>query len=66
MPTIIQNLNSIITTKNQLKSILNENGLDPGDVFSYYPDCFRGLIDGESSYIFTQASAIAENILNGE
>lgn len=44
MATIIQNLNSIITTKNELNSILQENGVDGGEIFSEYPQKFRSVI----------------------
>lgn len=44
MGTIIQNLNTVINTKSQLQSILNENGISAGEVFSEYPDKFRTLI----------------------
>ena len=46
MATIIQNLNSIITTKNELNSILQENGVDGGEIFSEYPQKFRSVIAG--------------------
>lgn len=46
MATIIENINSLITTKNELNSILNENGVDGGEIFSEYPDKFRSVIAG--------------------
>lgn len=43
MNTVIQNLNTVITTKNQLNSILNSQGVDGGDVFSTYPEKFLDI-----------------------
>lgn len=42
--TIIDNINSIIRTKSELKSVLTENGQNPSDTFSEYPDMFRSVI----------------------
>lgn len=42
--TIIDNINSIIRTKSELKSVLTENGQNPSDTFSEYPDMFRSAI----------------------
>lgn len=44
MPTVIENLNSIITTKNEIAGILSENGVDAGNVFSNYPSYIRSVI----------------------
>jgi len=44
MPTIIENINSLINTKNELNAILNENGVDGGEIFSEYPSYFRSVI----------------------
>ena len=44
--TIIDNINSIIRTKSELKSVLTENGQNPSDTFSEYPDMFRSAIAG--------------------
>ena len=43
--TIIDNINSIIRTKSELKSVLTENGQNPSDTFSEYPDMFRSVIE---------------------
>lgn len=44
MPTIIDNINSILNTKSELKTILNENGQEPGEIFAEYPDMFRSAL----------------------
>lgn len=46
--TIIDNINSIIRTKSELKSVLTENGQNPSDTFSEYPDMFRSAIQAAS------------------
>lgn len=55
MNTIIQNLNTIILAKSQLNSILQEQGVDGGDVFSTYPTKFE--------YIFDSMNEVIDNIL---
>ena len=49
MNTIIENLNTVITTKSQIQSIIKENGIDPGEVFSDYPQYIRQVISGGGS-----------------
>lgn len=52
MNTIIENLNTVITTKSQIQSIIKENGIDPGEVFSDYPQYLRQVIsDGGSDKV---------------
>ena len=46
MASIIENLNEVINTKNNIKGILIDNGIDPGDVFSDYPDLIRSIVGG--------------------
>lgn len=45
---ITNNLNEIISTKNEFKQIIQENGLTAGTVFSEYPNKIRSLIGGGS------------------
>jgi len=47
--TITNNLNEIISTKNEFKQIIQENGLTAGTVFSEYPSQIRSLINGGGS-----------------
>ena len=42
--TIIENLNSVINTKNEFANIIRENGTNPGTVFSDYPAMIRSII----------------------
>ena len=42
--TIIENLNSVINTKNEFANIIRENGTNPGTVFSDYPGMIRSII----------------------
>ena len=44
MSSIIENLNEIVSTKNEIKGIINDNGLNAGEVFSDYPDMLRTII----------------------
>lgn len=48
MASIIENLNEVISTKNEIKGILRDNGIDPGDVFSDYPNMIRSIVGGGS------------------
>lgn len=48
MPTIIENINNIISTKSELKTILTENGLEPSENFNEYPDMFRSIVGSGS------------------
>ena len=48
MASIIENLNEVIGTKNEIKGILRDNGIDPGDVFSDYPNMLRSIVGGGS------------------
>lgn len=48
MASIIENLNEVISTKNEIKGILRDNGIDPGEVFSEYPDMLRSIVGGGS------------------
>ena len=43
MNTLIESINKITKIKSELNQILQENGIDGGDVFSEYPDKFREL-----------------------
>lgn len=54
MASVIDNLNSLINTKSQLNTILQENGQEGGDVFSEYPEQFRAIIDGLKAQIEEQ------------
>ena len=53
--TLIQNLNTLFTTKSQLNYILNSQGVDGGDVFSTYADKFES--------IFSSLEELVENII---
>lgn len=66
--TITNNLNEIISTKNEFKQIIQENGLTAGTVFSQYPSQIRsiigsgggsGYIDYLNTYQFAYVSGIA-------
>ncbi len=64
---INQNLDEIISIKNQLSNVLIENGVEAGNRFSDYPDLFRSAIaSGGSfnpSYYYT-ADEIDENFVS--
>ena len=48
MASIIENLNEVIGTKNEIKGILRDNGIDPGDVFAEYPNMLRSIVGSGS------------------
>lgn len=41
---IVDNLNSIISTKNEIAGVIRENGVNPGTRFSEYPNMLRSII----------------------
>lgn len=41
---IVDNLNSIISTKNEIAGVIRENGVNPGTKFSEYPGMLRSII----------------------
>lgn len=47
---ITNNLNEIISTKNEFKNIIRENGGEPGNVFSEYPSQIRSIISSGSMH----------------
>lgn len=47
---INQNLDEIISIKNQLSNVLIENGVEAGNRFSDYPDMFRSVIASGGSF----------------
>lgn len=49
MATIIQNINTLMTVKSQLNTILGRYGIDGGDDFSSYPEKFEELIQSLSN-----------------
>lgn len=53
--SLIQNLNTLFTTKSQLNYILNSHGVDGGDVFSTYAEKFES--------IFSSLEEVIENII---
>lgn len=46
MSNYVENLNDLIVAKNEIKSIIQDAGVEPGDVFSYYPAYIRSAIAG--------------------
>ena len=47
--TIIQNLNDVIETKNEIRNILRNSGMNPGSVFKEYPAMLRSVIGSGGS-----------------
>ena len=46
MSNYVENLNDLIVAKKEIKSIIKDAGVEPGDVFSYYPAYIRAAIAG--------------------
>lgn len=51
MSNYVENLNDLIIAKNEIKSIIRDAGVEPGDVFSYYPAYIRSAIAGGGSIV---------------
>ena len=53
MSNYVENLNDLIVAKNEIKSIIQDGGLEPGEVFAQYPGYIASIIEGggTSSYL---------------
>ena len=65
MGTIIENINTILTTKNELANIMIENDVTVPQLFEDYPDAISGII-GDDNDLIENATYMTSYIMTGE